>query len=102
MEGVKRSAAEATYEGSSDDDVGPSLRLQQQLELAKSESHAEVAKLKAALSDGAPLVHDDRPGNLCFHWRAGDLDKVDAALGTATHRVTSRAPARPRLTPAVH
>ena len=32
--------------------------LQQQLELAKSEAHAEVAKLKAALSDGAQQCAD--------------------------------------------
>ena len=39
-----------------------------------------------ALADGAAQLWDDRPGNVAFHWRAGDAAKVDAALA-ASHRV---------------
>ncbi len=36
---------------------------------------------KAAIEEGAPLLHDDVPGNLCFHWTVsgGDLDAAFAA-----------------------
>jgi carbon-monoxide dehydrogenase large subunit len=41
----------------------------------------------AARADDAPQLWDDRPGNIAFHWRAGDMAKVDAALA-ASHHVT--------------
>ena len=33
-----------------------------------------------AMQKGAPLVHDDRPGNICveYHWNFGDVDKAFA------------------------
>ena len=33
-----------------------------------------------AMKDGAPLVHEDRPGNLCveYHWNFGDVEKAFA------------------------
>jgi len=33
-----------------------------------------------AMQEGAPLVHDDRPGNICveYHWNFGDVDKAFA------------------------
>jgi len=33
-----------------------------------------------AMQEGAPLVHDDRPGNICveYHWDFGDVDKAFA------------------------
>jgi len=33
-----------------------------------------------AMKEGAPLVHDDRPGNICveYHWDFGDVDKAFA------------------------
>ncbi|MCL6597432.1 MAG: molybdopterin-dependent oxidoreductase [Alicyclobacillus macrosporangiidus] len=31
-----------------------------------------VVDQEQALEDGAPLVHDDAPGNLAFHWKAGN------------------------------
>ena len=40
----------------------------------------------AAAAQGAPQVWEDRPGNIAFHWRAGDAEKVEAALA-ASHRV---------------
>ncbi|MBL8687938.1 MAG: xanthine dehydrogenase family protein molybdopterin-binding subunit [Rhodospirillaceae bacterium] len=37
-----------------------------------------------AIAKGAPQLHDNVPGNLCFHWHDGDAAKVDAAfLGAA-------------------
>ena len=42
--------------------------------------------IDAALADDSTQVWDDRPGNIAFHWRAGDKSKVDAALA-ASHRV---------------
>jgi len=33
-----------------------------------------------AMQEGAPLVHEDRPGNICveYHWNFGDIDKAFA------------------------
>ena len=33
-------------------------------------------------------VHDDAPGNLCYHWGIGDKDGVAAAFQTAAHITT--------------
>ncbi len=41
-----------------------------------------VVNAKAATEDGAPLVHDDVPGNQCFHWTVSGGD-VDAAFSEA-------------------
>ncbi len=38
-----------------------------------------------ALSDGAPQVHDEAPGNLCFDWELGDKAAVDEAFSKAHH-----------------
>ncbi|MBM3525602.1 MAG: xanthine dehydrogenase family protein molybdopterin-binding subunit, partial [Alphaproteobacteria bacterium] len=40
----------------------------------------------AALKSGAPAVHADVPGNLCYDWHLGDKDVVDAAFKKA-HKV---------------
>ena len=37
----------------------------------------------AALQSGAPQVHPEAPGNLCYDWHLGDLAAVDAALAKA-------------------
>jgi len=34
----------------------------------------------AALQQGAPAVHDDAPGNVCFRWSLGDKSATDAAF----------------------
>src|ERR1700761_7303415 len=39
-----------------------------------------VASLRDALKPGAPLVHDDAPGNLCYDWHIGDKDVVDGVF----------------------
>ena len=42
-----------------------------------------VSDMPAALAEGAPLVHDEVAGNLCFDWGLGDESAVDAALAGA-------------------
>lgn len=45
-----------------------------------------VANPADAIKDGAPLVHDDAPGNICFDWELGNpKEEVDAALASAHH-----------------
>ncbi len=38
-----------------------------------------------AIDGGAPLVHDDAPGNVCYDWHLGDKAAVDAAFAQAAH-----------------
>ena len=38
-----------------------------------------------ALKEGAPLVHDQAAGNLCFDWHLGDKAATDAAFAKAAH-----------------
>jgi aerobic carbon-monoxide dehydrogenase large subunit len=38
-----------------------------------------------ALKDGAPLVHDQAAGNLCYDWHLGDKVATDAAFAKAAH-----------------
>ncbi len=49
-----------------------------------------VIDMKAALSDGAPLVHDDLTSNLCYDWGFVEENKaaVDEAFGKAAHVTT--------------
>jgi carbon-monoxide dehydrogenase large subunit len=42
-----------------------------------------VASLQAAMGEGAALVHDEVPGNLCFDWHIGDAAAVEAAFAGA-------------------
>lgn len=44
-----------------------------------------AANLATAFDAGAPRVHDDVEGNLCFDWHLGDKDAVDAAFAKAAH-----------------
>ena len=41
-----------------------------------------VVNAREAIEDGAPLVHDDVPNNLCFHWTVSG-GEVDAAFEQA-------------------
>ncbi len=51
--------------------------------------HDAVVDPKKAAQDGAPLVHEDAPSNICFDWELGNpVADVDAALANAAH-VTS-------------
>jgi aerobic carbon-monoxide dehydrogenase large subunit len=42
----------------------------------------------AARAPDAPRIADEAPGNLCFEWRTGDDDAVEAAFATAAHVAT--------------
>jgi carbon-monoxide dehydrogenase large subunit len=42
-----------------------------------------AANLRDALAPGAPLVHDDVAGNLCYDWHIGDKAMVDQAFAKA-------------------
>ena len=46
-----------------------------------------VASVEQALEEGAPLVHDDVPGNLCYDWELGDAEATDRAFEGAAHVV---------------
>jgi len=50
------------------------------------ESLPAVASLGAALSPGAPLVHDEAAGNICFDWQIGDAAAVSAGFAKA-HKI---------------
>src|SRR5215468_9530982 len=43
--------------------------------------------LVAALKSGAPQVHGEAPGNLCYDWHLGDLAAADAAFAKAARIV---------------
>src|SRR5580698_1808118 len=42
-----------------------------------------AASLRDAIAPGAPTVHDDVPGNICYDWHIGDKAVVDAAFAQA-------------------
>ncbi|WP_028668627.1 xanthine dehydrogenase family protein molybdopterin-binding subunit [Runella zeae] len=48
-----------------------------------------VIDASKAVEEGAPLVHDDVPNNICFDWEIGNpKEEVDAALASASHITT--------------
>ena len=47
-----------------------------------------AASIEAALADGAPLVWDEAPGNVCYDWEVGDKEATDAAFAGAAHVVS--------------
>ncbi len=44
-----------------------------------------VVTLEDALAEGAPQLHTNIPGNLCFEWEAGDAAAVERAFAGAAH-----------------
>ena len=46
-----------------------------------------VGSLRAAVADGASLVWDEAPGNICFDWEIGDAEATEAAFASAAHTV---------------
>ena len=42
-----------------------------------------ISGLRDAIAPGAPLVHDEVPGNICYDWQIGDKALVDAAFARA-------------------
>jgi len=49
-----------------------------------------VTTVAAARAQGAPLLSQEVPGNLCFEWRTGDHEAVAAAFAAAAHIVRLR------------
>lgn len=47
-----------------------------------------VVDAREAIKDGAPLVHEDVPNNICFDWELGDAQGEVAAALAAAHHVT--------------
>ncbi|WP_428674146.1 xanthine dehydrogenase family protein molybdopterin-binding subunit [Reyranella sp.] len=47
-----------------------------------------VVTVAQALAPGAPLLHDDAPGNLMCRWSKGDAAATDAAFAEAAHVTT--------------
>jgi carbon-monoxide dehydrogenase large subunit len=46
---------------------------------------AAVVDPLGAVAKGAPQVHEEAPGNLCYDWELGDRAAIDAALSKAHH-----------------
>jgi len=44
-----------------------------------------VTSLSSALEPGAPRIHEEAPGNLCYDWEIGDKAATDAAFQSADH-----------------
>jgi carbon-monoxide dehydrogenase large subunit len=62
---------------------------------AVQEVHVEYEELpcvvsaEKAIQAGAPLVHDDVPGNICYDWALGNpIEEVNEAMGKAAHVTT--------------
>jgi aerobic carbon-monoxide dehydrogenase large subunit len=47
-----------------------------------------VAHLRDAVADGAPLVWNEAPGNICFDWHLGDAAATEAEFAGAAHIVS--------------
>jgi len=56
----------------------------EKVEVDYAELPVNVDPAKAAAS-GAPQVHEEAPGNLCYDWELGDKAAVDAAFANAAH-----------------
>jgi len=46
-----------------------------------------VVDVRAAIAAGAPQLHGQAPGNMCFRWARGDAKAVQAAFASAVHLV---------------
>jgi len=44
-----------------------------------------VVDVEQAVAAGAPQLHENIPGNVCFEWEAGDRGATDAAFANAAH-----------------
>ena len=47
-----------------------------------------VATLASATGEGAPLVWDEAPGNICYDWEVGDAEATETAFRGADHVVS--------------
>ncbi|MEM9059655.1 MAG: xanthine dehydrogenase family protein molybdopterin-binding subunit [Pseudomonadota bacterium] len=50
-----------------------------------------VTDMHAAMAQGAPQLHDEAPGNLCYDWGIGDKVATETALASAHRTVTMEA-----------
>jgi carbon-monoxide dehydrogenase large subunit len=57
-----------------------------------------VATLKEAIAPGAPQLHDNASGNICYDWHIGDKAATDAAFARA-HKVVRFETTNNRLVP---
>lgn len=48
-----------------------------------------VVDARAALEEGAPTLHEDAPGNLCYDWASGDAEKTEAAFAKAARIIST-------------
>ncbi|MDM0022210.1 xanthine dehydrogenase family protein molybdopterin-binding subunit [Variovorax saccharolyticus] len=55
------------------------------LVVVEFEDSPAVTDVHAAQDAAAPQVWNDRPSNIAFHWRGGDMAKVDRALASSHH-----------------
>lgn len=51
-----------------------------------------VVDVSSAAQPDAPQLWEDRPGNLAYHWRHGDAERVSAALAASHHVVRLKSP----------
>ncbi|MGF1500672.1 MAG: xanthine dehydrogenase family protein molybdopterin-binding subunit [Paracoccaceae bacterium] len=58
-----------------------------ELIVADIDAETAVTDGPKALLPGAPQVHEEAPGNLCYDWGIGDRDLTEEALAGAAHRV---------------
>ncbi|WP_339717040.1 molybdopterin cofactor-binding domain-containing protein, partial [uncultured Sneathiella sp.] len=49
------------------------------------ETMTPVTNIAKALAPGAPQIHEEAPGNLCYDWELGDKAAVDSAFSNAAH-----------------
>ena len=59
---------------------------------AEFDERDAITTIAEATAEGAPLVHDDRPGNLAALWEKGDWPAVRAALSGAAHHIRVNVP----------
>ena len=62
------------------------------------EALGAVVTIADAPKEGAPQLHDDAPGNLCFAWEIGDKDATEQAFAAA-HKVVTLDLVNNRLIP---
>ena len=79
--------------------VGEAVALVVAETLAQAKDAAELVEIEyadrpavtdtaGALASGAPLVHDEVPGNLCYDWAMGDEAATEAAFAAAARTVS--------------
>jgi carbon-monoxide dehydrogenase large subunit len=65
---------------------GAALDAAERLEI-EYEPLPAVTSSRDAIADGAPRLHDEAPGNVCFRWQRGDAAGVERGFAQAAHTV---------------